>query len=173
MLSSLQNWANNDRYRLQPSTPAQLCWSSSRLQPLQNNDLIKFAIIRPSTLNHDRNLLNCRGVTDETTCLTVFFGVLGALALICIKLFNVCAKKLSLSHWNIILAVDHNFQWLLVAKKCWTAKFHSCYVEKSRAGNLEKVDSDILPRTLQPWYQDYITKQICQGRWATKKGINS
>ena len=71
--SSLRNWANHDRYRLRPSTPAQLCWSSSRLQPLQNNNLIKFAIIRPSTLNHDNNFL------------------------ICMKLFNVCANKLSLS----------------------------------------------------------------------------
>ena len=34
-LSSLRNWANHGRYRLRPSTPAQLCWSSSRLQPLQ------------------------------------------------------------------------------------------------------------------------------------------
>ena len=75
MLSSLWNWANHDRYRLRLSTPEQLCWSSSRLQPLQNNNLIKFAIIRPSTLNHDTNLWNCRGAPDETTCLTVFFGV--------------------------------------------------------------------------------------------------
>ena len=74
MLSSLRNWANHDRYRVWPSTPAQLCWSSSRLQPLQNYNLIKFAIIRPSTLNHDRNLWNCRGVPDETTCLTGFFS---------------------------------------------------------------------------------------------------
>ena len=35
-LSSLRNWVNKDRYRLRPSTPAQLCWSSSRLQPHQN-----------------------------------------------------------------------------------------------------------------------------------------
>ena len=74
-LSSLRNWANHDRYRLRPSTPAQLCWSSSRQQPLQSNNLIKFAIIRPSTLNHDRNLWNCRGSPDETTSLTVFFSV--------------------------------------------------------------------------------------------------
>jgi len=39
--SSLRNWANNDRYRLLPSTPAQLCWSFSRLQPLQNYNLIR------------------------------------------------------------------------------------------------------------------------------------
>ena len=35
MLSSLRNWANHDRYWLRPSTPTQLCWSSSRLQSLQ------------------------------------------------------------------------------------------------------------------------------------------
>ena len=35
MFSSLRNWANHDRYRLRPSTPARLCWSSSRPQPLQ------------------------------------------------------------------------------------------------------------------------------------------
>ena len=75
MLSSLRNWTNHDRYWLRPSTPAQLCWSSSRLQPLQNNNLIKFAIIRPSTLNHDKNLWNCQGAPDETTCLTGFFSV--------------------------------------------------------------------------------------------------
>ena len=32
-----------------PSTPKQLCWSSSRLQSLQNNNLIKFVKIQPST----------------------------------------------------------------------------------------------------------------------------
>jgi len=74
-LSSLRNWANNDRYRLRPSTPAQLCWSSSRLQLLQNYNLIKFALIRTSTLNHDRNLWNFRGAPDETTCFAVFFSV--------------------------------------------------------------------------------------------------
>jgi len=97
MLCSLRNWANNERYRLRPSTPAQLCWSSSKLQPLQNNNLIKFAIIRPSALNHDKNLWNWRGAPDETTCSTGFFRCPSALALICMKLFNVCANKLSLS----------------------------------------------------------------------------
>ena len=80
-LSSLQNWANNDRYWLRPSTPAQLCWSSSRLQPLQNCNLIKFALIRPSTLNHDRNLWNFRGAPDETTCFAGFFRCPSALIL--------------------------------------------------------------------------------------------
>jgi len=74
-LSSLRNWANYDRYRLRPSTPAQLCWSSSRLQPLQNYNLIKFTLIRPSTLYHDRNLWNFRGAPDETTCFAGFFSV--------------------------------------------------------------------------------------------------
>ena len=34
---------------------------------------------------------------DETTCLTGFFRCPSALALICMKLFNICANKLSLS----------------------------------------------------------------------------
>jgi len=68
-------------YRLRPSTPAQLCWSSSRLQPLQKLQPIKFALIRPSTLNHDRNLWNVRGAPDETTCFAVFFRCPSALIL--------------------------------------------------------------------------------------------
>ena len=117
MLSSLRNWANHDRYRLRPSTPAQLCWSSSRLQPLQNDNLIKFAIIWPSTLNHDRNLWNCRGPPDETTCLTGFFRCPSALASICMKLFNVCANKLSLSHE---LEIFHNYTLQNAEKTCQT-----------------------------------------------------
>ena len=72
-LSSLRNSANNDRYRLRPSTRAQLCWSSSRLQALKNYNLIKFELIRPSTLSHDRNFWNFRGAPDETTCFAGFF----------------------------------------------------------------------------------------------------
>jgi len=34
MFSSLRNWANHDRYRLRPSTRAELCWSSNGPQPL-------------------------------------------------------------------------------------------------------------------------------------------
>jgi len=97
MLSSLRNWANHDRYRLRPNTPAQLCWTSSRLHPHQKNKLIKFAIIKPSTSNHDKNLWNWRGAPDEITCLTGFFRCPSAIALICMKLFNVCANELSLS----------------------------------------------------------------------------
>jgi len=74
-LSSLRNWANNDRYRLQPSTPTQLCWSSSRLQPLQNYNLIKFALIRPSTLNHDRNLWTFEGAQRDNLFCRIFLGV--------------------------------------------------------------------------------------------------
>ena len=119
MLSSLRNWANHDRYRLRPSTPAQLCWSSSRLQPLQNNNLIKFAIIRPSTLNHDKNLWNFRGAPDETTCLTGFFRCPSALALICMKLFNVCANKLSLSLslYNTCTKI-HVWVWSHICSTC-------------------------------------------------------
>ena len=117
MLSSLRNWANHDRYRLRPSTPAQLCWSSSRLQPLQNNNLIKFAIIQPSTLNHDKNLWNFPGAPDETTCLTVFFRCPSALALICMKLFNVCTNKLFLSLSLSLFA--HSKLSLLYCNKVW------------------------------------------------------
>jgi len=72
MLSSLRNWANHDRYRLRPSTPAQLCWSSSRLQLFQKYNLIKFARTWPLTLNYTTILWNCRGVPKKPTCLTVF-----------------------------------------------------------------------------------------------------
>jgi len=82
----------------------------SRLQPLQNYNLIKFAIIRPSTLNHDRNLWNCRVAPDETTYLTGFFRCPSALALIWTKLFNVCVNKLSLS-------IDTRHQWLAPPEK--------------------------------------------------------
>jgi len=41
----------------------------------KNYNLIKFARIWPSALNYNKILWNCRGVLDETTCSTVFFGV--------------------------------------------------------------------------------------------------
>ena len=47
--------------------------------PLQNYNL-KFALIRPSTLN-DRNLWNFRGAPDETTCFAGFFRCPSALIL--------------------------------------------------------------------------------------------
>jgi len=99
-LSSLRNWSNNDRYRLRPSTPAQLCWSSSRLQPLQNYNLIKFALIRPSTLIHDINLWNVRGAPDETTCFAGFFRCPSALILFawnCLMFVPINSSSLSLS----------------------------------------------------------------------------
>jgi len=110
-LSSLRNWANNDRYRLRPSTPVQLYWSSSRLQPLQNYNLIKLALIRPSTLNHDKNLWNFRGASDETTWFAGFFGVPAPYFYFCMKLFNVCVNKLSLSH------PSKNVIWLISRKR--------------------------------------------------------
>ena len=75
ILSFLRNWTNNDRWRLRPGTPTQLCWTSSRLQPLQKYNLFKFALIRPSTLNHDRNLWKFRGAPDETTWFAGFLSV--------------------------------------------------------------------------------------------------
>ena len=92
-LSSLRNWAHNDRYRLRPNTPAQLCWSSSRLQPLQNYNLIKFAIIRPSTLNHDRHLWNFRGAPDETTSC---------------RFFSVSQRLNFIFAWNCLMFVPIN-----------------------------------------------------------------
>ena len=89
-LSSLRNWANNDRYRLRPSTPAQLCWSSSRVQPIQNYNLIKFALIRPSTVNHDKNLWNFRGAPEETNCFAVFFRCPSALILFLHEIVCLC-----------------------------------------------------------------------------------
>ena len=55
------------------------CWSSSILQPLQNYNLLKFALIGPSTFNHDRNLWNFRRAPDETTCFAGFFRCPSAL----------------------------------------------------------------------------------------------
>ena len=123
--------------------PAQLCWSSSRLQPLQNNNLNKFAIIRPSNLHHNKNLWNCWGAPDETTCLTGFFRCFSALALICMKLFNICANNLSFSlslsrdvvewelfhilHWNGFNDILNGYFWcvsiFLLALHPWLYHF--------------------------------------------------
>jgi len=63
MLSSLQNWANHDRYRLRPSTRAQLCWSSSRLQPLSKWQpalwlwkCMKLSSVRANKINSNKRL---------------------------------------------------------------------------------------------------------------------
>ena len=50
-----------------------------------------------NTSNHGKNLWNCRGAPDETTCSAGFFRCHSALALIFMKLFHVCANKFSLS----------------------------------------------------------------------------
>ena len=70
MLNSLRNWANHDRYQLRPSTPTQLCWSSSRLQPLR-----KYIICNNSAINFKLRFWNCWGAPNETTCFTGFFSV--------------------------------------------------------------------------------------------------
>ena len=109
-LSSLRKWANNDKYRLRPSTPAQLCWSSSRMQPLPNYNLIKFALIRPSTLNHDSNLWNFWGALDGRTCFCKFFSVPQRLnfifAWICWMFVPTNSRSLSLS-----LCYDYAHTW--------------------------------------------------------------
>ena len=55
-------------------------------------NFIKFALIRPSTLNHDRNIWNCRGTPDEATCLAGFYRCPIALTLICMKSFK-CLRQ--------------------------------------------------------------------------------
>jgi len=57
---------------------------------------IKFPIIRPSTLNKDKNLWNLRGVPDETTCLTGSFWCPSSSTLICMQFSNVCANSTQL-----------------------------------------------------------------------------
>jgi len=51
----------------------------STLPRAKKCNYIKFSIIRPSTLKHDRKLWNCRLVPDETTCLTGLFRCRSAL----------------------------------------------------------------------------------------------
>ena len=134
-----------------------MCWSSSRLQPLQNNNLIKFAIIRPSTLNHDKNLWSCRGSPDETTCSSGFFRCPSALALICMKLFNVCANKLFLSLSPICNKLQYLAYLLLFESilyfsckrfvlgrssfnSCCNIRFDSCGIARSKFGGDKMFD---------------------------------
>ena len=68
---------------------------------------------------------------------------------ILLKCYNFFLKLLLKQR---ILAVYHDFHWLLVATKMLTAKFHSLYV-KSRSRKfwkLSELESDILPPTPQP-----------------------
>jgi len=69
-----------------------------------------------------------------------------------------CLLKWYNFFWNFylkqsqrILAVYHDFHWLLVSTKLLTAKLHSRYVEESESEILERSESDILPPTPQPW----------------------
>jgi len=54
-----------------------------------------------------------------------------------------------------ILAVYHDFHWLLLATKFLTAELHSSYAKKSESEILERseseFESDILSPTPQPW----------------------
>ena len=50
-----------------------------------------------------RNLWNCLGASNETTCLTVFFRCPSASTLICMKLSNVCANN---SH-SLVLEIEN------------------------------------------------------------------
>ena len=72
MLNSLWNWASHNRYWLRPSTPVLIIQQTATSS---KNNIIKFARIWPLTLNYNKISWNCQGVPDETTCLTVLFGV--------------------------------------------------------------------------------------------------
>jgi len=54
---------------------------------------------------------------------------------------------------QIILVVYHDFHWVLVATKLLTAKLHSLNVKESESEILERLESDILPPTPQPWVE--------------------
>jgi len=56
---------------------------------------IKFAIIRPFTLNYNRNLWNCLGGSRRDNLINSFFRCLRALTLICMQLFNVQVNNLN------------------------------------------------------------------------------
>ena len=90
--------------------------------------------------------------------------------------FLHCTPKLGILNWLVpvemlqfrlkfllkqrIIAVQHDFRWLLVATKLLTAKLHSCYAKESKPEILERLESvseilewsDILPPTPQPWF---------------------
>jgi len=57
--------------------------------------------------------------------------------------------------WNRFRAVHCDFHWSLVATKLWTAKVHSRYVKESEWEVLERLESDILPPTPQPWLRGH------------------
>ena len=44
-------------------------------------------------------------------------------------------------------AVDHDFHWLLIAKRLLTAKLHSLYIKESESELLESSESKILERS--------------------------
>ena len=65
-----------------------------------------------------------------------------------------------------IQAVYHDFHWLLLATKLFTAKLHSLYVKGSEFLERSKLESesDILPPTPQPWFASWWIKD---GGWDT------
>jgi len=52
---------------------------------------------------------------------------------------------------QIILAVYHDFHWLLAATKLLTTKLHSDYIQESEI--LKRTKLKILPLAPQPWLQ--------------------
>jgi len=70
-------------------------------------------------------------------------------------MFPVEMVQLFLKLWlkQIILVVYHDLYWVLVATKLLTAKLHSLNVKESESEILERLESDILPPTPQPWVE--------------------
>jgi len=79
-----------------PTLARNLVDHTADCNPLTKCKSIKFLFIWPSTLNHDGKSLKCRGVPDGTTAFTAFFR--RPSALICIKLPNASANKITLAN---------------------------------------------------------------------------
>ena len=75
-----------------------------------------------------------------------------------------CLLKWYNFFWNlllmkpIILAVHHDFHWLVFATKLLIAKLHSRYMKKSVSGNFGSEESELETNILPP------TPQPCQGK---------
>ena len=57
-----------------------------------------------------------------------------------------------------IVAVHHDFHWLVFATKLLTAKLHSRYIKKLVSGNFESQESELETNILP------LTPQPCQGK---------
>jgi len=66
---------------------------------------------------------------------------------------------------HIILAAHHDFHWLLVATKIFSAKLHAYYAKQLEAGILKRSESDISPPNPQPWnrFSQTVVRDYCTG----------